>query len=88
MNKSVWLLLLVFVLCVSGCGGGNDTSSTPKSITIKGSDTMVILGQRWAEEYMKENPGIVSGNLLPDYPYKLPLSRDSHPNIVNRETIH
>ena len=27
------------------------------SITIKGSDTMVILGQRWAEVYMKQNPG-------------------------------
>ena len=26
------------------------------TITIKGSDTMVILGQRWAEEYMKKNP--------------------------------
>lgn len=25
-------------------------------LTIKGSDTMVILGQRWAEEYMKKNP--------------------------------
>ncbi len=28
------------------------------SITIKGSDTMVILGQRWAETYMKATPGI------------------------------
>jgi phosphate transport system substrate-binding protein len=27
------------------------------NITVKGSDTMVILGQRWAEEYMKKNPG-------------------------------
>ena len=27
------------------------------NITIKGSDTMVILGQRWAEAYMKANPG-------------------------------
>jgi phosphate transport system substrate-binding protein len=27
------------------------------SITIKGSDTMVLLGQRWAEVYMKKNPG-------------------------------
>jgi phosphate transport system substrate-binding protein len=27
------------------------------SITLKGSDTMVILGQRWAEQYMKLNPG-------------------------------
>ncbi|HEX3019217.1 MAG TPA: phosphate ABC transporter substrate-binding protein [Chitinispirillaceae bacterium] len=26
------------------------------SITVKGSDTMVILAQRWAEEYMKSNP--------------------------------
>ena len=29
------------------------------SITIKGSDTMVILGQRWAEDYMKKNPNTV-----------------------------
>jgi phosphate transport system substrate-binding protein len=27
------------------------------SITIKGSDTMVLLGQRWAEQYMGKNPG-------------------------------
>lgn len=26
-------------------------------ITVKGSDTMVILAQRWAEIYMKQNPG-------------------------------
>jgi phosphate transport system substrate-binding protein len=27
------------------------------AVTVKGSDTMVILAQRWAEEYMKKNPG-------------------------------
>src|SRR5512138_2580034 len=27
------------------------------TVTVKGSDTMVILAQRWAEEYMKKNPG-------------------------------
>jgi phosphate transport system substrate-binding protein len=27
------------------------------TITVKGSDTMVILAQRWAEEYMKQSPG-------------------------------
>jgi phosphate transport system substrate-binding protein len=27
------------------------------TVTVKGSDTMVILGQRWAEEFMKKNPG-------------------------------
>ncbi|MCU0609665.1 MAG: phosphate ABC transporter substrate-binding protein [Chitinispirillaceae bacterium] len=29
-----------------------------KAITIKGSDTMVILAQRWAEKYMAKNPGV------------------------------
>jgi phosphate transport system substrate-binding protein len=28
-------------------------------ITVKGSDTMVILAQKWAETYMKKNPGAV-----------------------------
>jgi phosphate transport system substrate-binding protein len=27
-------------------------------ITVKGSDTMVILAQRWAEKYMSEHPGV------------------------------
>ena len=29
-----------------------------KTITIKGSDTLLILGQRWAEIYMNQNPGV------------------------------
>ena len=29
-----------------------------RNITVKGSDTMVILGQRWAEVYMKNMPGV------------------------------
>lgn len=28
------------------------------TISVKGSDTMVLLGQRWAEEYMKKTPGV------------------------------
>ena len=28
-------------------------------ITIKGSDTLVRLGQRWTEEYMKANKDVV-----------------------------
>jgi phosphate transport system substrate-binding protein len=28
-----------------------------RALTIKGSDTMVILGQRWAETFMTKNPG-------------------------------
>ena len=30
-----------------------------RPVTIKGSDTMVILGQRWAEQFMNETPGQV-----------------------------
>ena len=29
-----------------------------RNITVKGSDTMVLLGQRWAEVYMKGSPGV------------------------------
>lgn len=28
------------------------------AITVKGSDTMVLLGQKWAEVYMKKNPAV------------------------------
>jgi phosphate transport system substrate-binding protein len=60
-------------LCLTACtrseGPSTSSSSTAgsaapapaaekTSITLKGSDTMVILGQRWAEQYMKLNPGI------------------------------
>ena len=34
-------------------------SASAGTITVKGSDTMVVLGQRWAEEYMKKNPKAV-----------------------------
>lgn len=30
----------------------------PKKITVKGSDTLVILAQRWAEVYMKSHPEV------------------------------
>ena len=30
---------------------------TVNKVTVKGSDTMVILSQKWAEVYMKKNPG-------------------------------
>lgn len=32
------------------------TLAAAGTVTVKGSDTMVILAQRWAEEYMKQNP--------------------------------
>jgi len=35
---------------------GRSSSALAGPVTIKGSDTMVVLGQRWAEEFMKKNP--------------------------------
>ena len=53
-------VLVASVALVAGwgaaCGDGGN-QATGKAITIKGSDTMVILGQRWAETYMSEHPG-------------------------------
>jgi len=61
MNRTsaVWLLCAALVLlAATGCGGPAQ-GPEHRPITIKGSDTMVILAQRWAETYMKENPGIM-----------------------------
>ncbi|MBY0276987.1 phosphate ABC transporter substrate-binding protein [Candidatus Binatia bacterium] len=33
-------------------------SARADSVTIKGSDTMVLLGQKWAETYMQKNPSV------------------------------
>jgi phosphate transport system substrate-binding protein len=54
-NLGLFAVLLVG-LSFGGCGGGKGSAPAARSVTIKGSDTMVILGQRWAETYMKENP--------------------------------
>jgi phosphate transport system substrate-binding protein len=50
-------VVVALSLLVFGCGGGG--RSRGQSLTIKGSDTMVILGQRWAEAYMAAHPGTV-----------------------------
>lgn len=52
-------LLLAGVFLLASCSGSGNGDSASKTITLKGSDTMVRLGQRWAEEYMKKNPNVV-----------------------------
>jgi phosphate transport system substrate-binding protein len=49
------LIFFSFTLLFSGCIRKKES----KTITIKGSDTMVILGQRWAENYMKKNKEVI-----------------------------
>lgn len=58
---------LLLSLALAACGGREQATSTTagatasrsssKPLTVKGSDTMVILTQRLAEEYMKSHPG-------------------------------
>lgn len=50
--KLIWTALAVIML-VSSVGHSLKAGQT---ITLKGSDTMLMLGQRWAESFMAENP--------------------------------
>jgi phosphate transport system substrate-binding protein len=50
-----WLALLLIGACTRT---SEDPSLDRGTVTVKGSDTMVILGQRWAEDYMNANPTI------------------------------
>lgn len=69
MKRKLQTGRIVFALALAGalaCGrteqrttATTEPSARRKTITIKGSDTMVILGQRFAEESMKKNPGLV-----------------------------
>lgn len=59
--KHLWILLAT-LMAIAGCarqespGGG---ASAERPLTVKGSDTMVILTQRLAEAYMAAKPGTV-----------------------------
>ena len=52
--KTTKLKVALIVLVVMGIGF---SFTTINKVTVKGSDTMVILSQKWAEVYMKKNPG-------------------------------
>ncbi|MBN1211081.1 MAG: phosphate ABC transporter substrate-binding protein [candidate division Zixibacteria bacterium] len=51
MKKTIFATMILLMAVGLLSAGG--------TITIKGSDTLVRLGQRWAEEYMKINPETV-----------------------------
>lgn len=55
-RAAVVFALASLVACTRKTEGGAQ-GGAKSSLTIKGSDTMVLLGQRWAESYMKEHPG-------------------------------
>jgi len=49
-NNKILPMMLILAVMASA------TAFSQAKITVKGSDTMVILAQRWAELYMKKNP--------------------------------
>jgi phosphate transport system substrate-binding protein len=49
-NIKIFPIMLSMALMISAAG------FSQAKITVKGSDTMVILAQKWAELYMKNNP--------------------------------
>ena len=51
MKANLWKLALAGFLATAATG------SPAGSITVKGSDTLVILAQKWAEVYMGQNTG-------------------------------
>lgn len=51
MSKTTWIVAALGLAI-----GQQATSAQAEVVTVKGSDTMVILGQRWAEEFMKKAP--------------------------------
>jgi phosphate transport system substrate-binding protein len=54
INKNLILAAILIIAII-----GFAFTPAPKKITIKGSDTMVILAQKWAEIYMKTHPETV-----------------------------
>jgi phosphate transport system substrate-binding protein len=51
MRLTNWIIALAGLLPLTAAA-----TAAAAPLTLKGSDTMVILGQRWAEEFMKKNP--------------------------------
>ncbi len=54
-TKNVSVLAGIIMIAIIGFA----FMPAPKKITVKGSDTMVILAQKWAEVYMKTNSEVV-----------------------------
>ena len=54
MKKTMVLAVAVAALLAAGSA----VMAQQRNITVKGSDTLVILGQRWAEVYMSNSPGV------------------------------
>jgi phosphate transport system substrate-binding protein len=52
------ILIVIFLISLAFFGCKRKTEAEKVVITVKGSDTMVNLSQKWAEVYMQKNPNI------------------------------
>ena len=53
MKTTRWVIRGVLVMAMAAI---IPSAFAAKNITVKGSDTMIVLGQKWAEVYMQKNP--------------------------------
>lgn len=51
-------MIITTLTCAFAMGTGATLTPTVGPVSIKGSDTLLILNQRWAEEFGKSNPNI------------------------------
>lgn len=58
-NRLNGLMLLLIAALVIFTGATSLKAADKTTITLKGSDTMLPLGQRWAEAFMGQNPNMV-----------------------------
>ena len=58
MKKTLAILIIAGLCILAGTIGPTTAGAQGRNISIKGSDTMVLLGQKWAETYMKKNTGV------------------------------
>ncbi len=56
-QRAGWLLAAA-VMVAAACAGGSADATPRGKIRIKGSDTMLLLVQRWAEAFMATHPGV------------------------------
>lgn len=54
------IVAVALVAALAGCGGGEPQKAhaSGKAVQVKGSDTMVNLGEAWAEQFMKRRPEV------------------------------
>jgi phosphate transport system substrate-binding protein len=58
MRRTNLAAVAALAVAALGCGHGSAAAPGAKAIQVKGSDTMVNLGQAWAEEFMKRHPDV------------------------------